>query len=181
MNEPFAPSLREPAPHDEALRVGVIGALAAASMLFASLVSAYVVRRSFADWREASAVWPFILLTLATCASLGMEMAARAEGPSRRRGWSVLVWSSVAYLVIAIAVLVSITSPPGLPPPHRAFAFLLLGLHVVHAILGGAFAQWVLRTPASVSGEASLSLCRLVTHFLTLLLAAILFILFLLP
>ncbi len=62
-----------PAPSVEtASRVAVVAALAATTMLFASLASAYLVRRSFPDWTAPAPVpWPFVLLGCGTWASIG--------------------------------------------------------------------------------------------------------------
>lgn len=160
----------------EAARVAVVGALAATTMLFASLVSAYLVRRSFADWRANEALWPFALVACAFAASVGVEMASRAE--SRRRfGLRVLALFSALYLVGAGSVVAStVRGPSGLTSPHDAFVVLLLGVHAFHALLGMTFAKRML----DEASDAALSLVRLVTHFLTLMLFGILFVLFVL-
>lgn len=172
----------QPTPAFEgATRVAVVGALSATTMLFASLVSAYLVRRSFADWRPAPAAWPFGLLILASWASMAMEVAFRSEGRKRARAFMSLALASALYLIGALAVTVSIAvARGGLTAPHDAFIVMLLGVHVAHAILGAAFATWVLRDTAGGPSENSLLLARLVTHFLTALLFAIVFLLFVL-
>ena len=168
---------------DQALRVGVVAALSATVMLFASLVSAYLVRRSFEDWRPAAALWPMALMALGLLASIGIEVASRAEGATRRAGYIALVAASALYLLTALVVIgATVMGPRGLAAPHDAFVALLLGVHVLHAVLGAAFAVWALRdgqAPWSGSGERFV-LGRLVTHFLTALLLGILFVLFVL-
>ncbi len=113
----------------EAERVAVVGALAATTMLFASLVSAYLVRRSFTDWRANEALWPVALLACATVASAGVEAAARAiSEPRRRMGLRVLGIFSTAYLLGAVVVIASVVSgPSGLTSPHDAFVALAFG------------------------------------------------------
>lgn len=172
---------QSPGPHpalESASRVGVVAALAATTMLFASLASAYLVRRSFPDWTEPALVpWPFALLACASWASMGIEAACRSEGRLRRRGLINLAGASALYLTGAIAVIASIArGEGGMTVPHQAFVALLLGVHVVHALLGGAFSFLAIRVP-----DQGLSLVRLVTHSLTTLLLAIFFLLFLLP
>jgi heme/copper-type cytochrome/quinol oxidase subunit 3 len=168
-------------PREHATRVAAVGALAATTMLFASLVSAYLVRRSFADWRPSPALWPFVLLALALGASAGIEVASRSVGAARGRGFMALALSSALYIAGALAVIVSVAlSPGGLSGPHNAFVALLLSVHVVHALLGASFSVWALRDGAEGSGENGLLLTRLVTHFLTALLFAIVFVLFVL-
>ncbi len=164
---------------ESALRVAVVAALSATMMLFASLASALLVRRAFEDWRPASAAWPWILLGFGLAASAGMEMAARSGGGRRVAGFAVLGLSSSLYLAGALFVLGSLVSgESGLSRPHDAFIALLLGVHVLHAILGAAFAARVLRTASGESSDIGLALARLVTHFLTALLVFILALLF---
>jgi len=163
---------------ESATRIAVVAALSATSMLFASLASAYLVRRSFADWRPSPALWPFVLLAFAFAASGGIEVAARNEG-RRREGLIGLALGSGLYLAGALAVIGSVVSGAGgLSMPFNAFVVLLLSVHAVHAILGGAFASWILRTGTSGPSEHALGLARWVTHFLTALLCAIVFLLF---
>jgi len=168
---------RDPA-IENAARVAVVAALSATSMLFASLASAYLVRRSFADWRPSTAVWPIVLLAFALAASGALEAAIRGEGRRRRLALMTLALASGLYLLGAVSVIASTANgAEGLGSPFHAFVALLLGVHVVHAIAGGLFASWVLRREAAFSENARL-LARLVTHFLTALLFAIVFLLF---
>lgn len=170
-----------PPAFENATRVAVVAALSATTMLFASLVSAYLVRRSFADWRPWPALWPVALLVFALAASGGIETAARGEGRGRRLGLAALALGSVLYLAGALFVIASVASGAGgLGMPFSAFVALLLGVHAVHAILGGGFAFWILREGPGGPSESALRLARLVTHFLTMLLGAILFLLFIL-
>jgi heme/copper-type cytochrome/quinol oxidase subunit 3 len=161
-----------------ATQIAVVAALAATSMLFASLASAYLVRRSFADWRPSPALWPLFLLGFALAASGGVEVAAR--NPKRRRqGLVVLGLGSGLYLAGATLVIASVVSGGGgLTMPFNAFVVLLLGVHAVHATLGAAFSFWILRLETPDSSEHALGLTRSVTHFLTALLCAIVFLLF---
>jgi heme/copper-type cytochrome/quinol oxidase subunit 3 len=163
---------------ESATRIALVAALSATSMLFASLASAYLVRRSFADWRPARAWWPFVLLTFAFAASWGIEVATRNQA-LRRAGLMGLALGSGLYLLGALSVIGSVVSgASGLTMPFNAFVVLLLGVHAVHAILGGAFAFWILRAETSGPSHHALSLARGLTHFLTALLCAIVFLLF---
>ena len=164
---------------ESALRVAVVAALSATMMLFASLASALLVRRAFEDWRPAAAGWPWILLGFGLAASAGMEIAARSQGPRRARGFAILGISSSLYLAGALFVLGSLVSgESGLSRPHDAFIALLLGVHVLHAILGTVVSARILRAASGGSSEIGLALARLVTHFLTALLVFILALLF---
>jgi len=171
-----------PAPHDLALenatRVAVAAALSATSMLFASLVSAYVVRRSFADWQPSPAAWPVVLLGFAFAASAAIEIASRTEGRGRRLAVLGLAVSTVLYLSGALVVMASTAGGAlGLRSPFEAFVVLLLGVHAVHALIGGVFACRVLSRAGGASRE-SLLMVRAVTHFLTALLFGVVFVLF---
>ncbi|MEO8362194.1 MAG: hypothetical protein ABI672_19360 [Vicinamibacteria bacterium] len=164
---------------ENATRVGLVAALSAASMLFASLVSAYLVRRSFPDWRPSPALWPFGLLFFAMAASAGIEVASRSIDARRRAAMWLVAIGSALYLFCAIGALaVLCEAEGGLNPPHRAFVVLLLGVHVVHALLGVIFSIWTLRPASHLRGDEGIELSRLAIHFLTALLAAIIGLLF---
>jgi len=164
----------------DARLVAVVAGLAATTMLFASLTSAYLVRRSFPDWSPETARWPAPLAGLGLLASMAIEGAVRSYGLRRELLLKVLFASTSAYLAAALLILVSRGGSIDLSAPHHAFVILLLSLHVVHALIAVAFAA---ATPAWRSPGADpggLRLARLVTHFLTALLFAILFLLFVL-
>ena len=181
MNGPATLAAARPAAVRQATRVAVVAALGATAMLFASLMSAYVVRRSFADWRPFPSRWPFLLLALGLLASAGIEVAARSGAGRRRFGLITLGGASAAYLVAASAAIAStVLSGVGLSAPHPAFVALLLGVHLVHAVAATGFAGWLLRDAKGLPSPDQLFLARLVTHFLTALLVAILFLLFVL-
>ena len=165
---------------EPATRVAVVAALSATVMLFTSLGSAYLVRRSFPDWTRAPvAPWPPALLACALWASFGLEAALRGDEKRRRHGLRSLAVASTLYLFGALFVVMSIVRSEGLmASPHHAFIVLLLSLHIVHAALGATFAAKTLRAATISESEDGLPLVRLVTHFLTALLAAIIFLLF---
>lgn len=164
-----------------ATRIAVVAAVSATCMLFASLASAYLVRRSFADWQAAEASWPWALIALGIGASAAVEVASRSRGAGRRRALAALAATSALYLAGALIVIGSIVrGESGLARPHDAFIALLLGVHVAHAILGGGFAFRALRIAEGGPGSDGIFLARMVTHFLTILLAGVLFLLFVL-
>ena len=168
---------------ERATRVAVVAALSATSMLFASVASAYLVRRSFGDWSQPAFVpWPGVLLAFAFLTSIGIEVGSRTLGRERRRAFRAAAIASGLYLFCGLVVIVSIASSEGrLTAPHNAFIVLLLGIHLVHSILGAAFARWSLRESIGFAAPNQPSLVRLVTHFLTLILLAIVLLLFLRP
>jgi heme/copper-type cytochrome/quinol oxidase subunit 3 len=168
-------------PLDRARAIAVVGALSATTMLFASLVSAYLLRRSFTPWPQEDALWPAVLLTFGGLASLGIEVATRSKGGARRIGLGALSLGNALYLVGAANVIVALASGNGLASPHAAFTALLLGVHAVHALVGSVFSLAMLRESRGGRDGSGPALARLVTHFLTAMLFAIAFVLFVLP
>jgi heme/copper-type cytochrome/quinol oxidase subunit 3 len=166
---------------DRARRVAVVGALSATTMLFASLVSAYLLRRSFTPWHQEDALWPAVLLTFASLASIGIEVATRASGGPRLMGLLALCLGNALYLAGAASVILTLGSKNGLTSPHAAFTALLLGVHAVHAFVGSVFSLVMVRESGRGLRGSGPALARLVTHFLTVMLFAIAFVLFLLP
>jgi heme/copper-type cytochrome/quinol oxidase subunit 3 len=166
---------------DRARRVAVVGALSATTMLFASLVSAYLLRRSFRPWHQEEALWPAVLLTFASLASIGIEVAARASGGPRFMGLLALCLGNVLYLAGAASVILNLAGKDGLTSPHAAFTALLLGVHAVHAFVGSIFSLAMVRESSGSLRGSGPALARLITHFLTVMLFAIAFVLFLLP
>ena len=161
------------------LRVGVVASLAATGMLFASLVSAYLVRRSLPDWEAIPDRRLGVLLVFAGLASLGVELGSKTGASRRvRLGGSMAVLGSALYLLLALEVLRhAIVTPPGLAAPHSAFLMLLLGVHVLHALAGGTFAILLRRAAGgSDDGDVRWAL-RVVAHFLFGLLAVLVFVL----
>lgn len=168
-------------PETHATRIAVVAAISATGMLFASLASAYLLRRSFADWQAAAASWPWALMALGFGASGAIEIASRSDGARRRRALRALAATSALYLAGAVIVIQSLVrGESGLARPHDAFIALLLGVHVAHAILGGGFAVRALRSKDGGPSPDGVFLARLVTHSLTFLLAGVLFLLFVL-
>ncbi len=180
MRRVLGASAASEAPALAATRVAVIAALSATAMLFASLASAYLVRRSFADWGSPSLPpWAMGLLGCALWASFGIEGAVRADGERRAQALQNLGVASAVYLLGAVWVIGSILRGPGqIRAPHDAFIVILLSLHAVHAVLGTAFSTWALGHAAIAQKDGGLALVRLVTHFLTALLLAVFGLLF---
>ncbi len=169
-----------PNPTETAMRVAVVASLSATTMLFASLASAYLVRRSFIDWTQPKgAAWPWVLLSLALAASAGLEVALRSSPARRRIALQGVGLVTALYFASAVAVIRSMASGAGgLGPPHHAFVALLLGVHVVHSVAGGAFAAWLFRDASDLLTPARSLLARLVTHFLAGLVLFIVLLLF---
>ena len=176
-----AASIERPPGSEAAIRVAVVAALSGTTMLFASLASAYFVRRSFADWKVPTEMrWPWALLGLALGISAGLEMSLRVRPERRRAPLAGTALLTASYLAVAIAVIGSLAaSPGGLGLPHRAFVVLLLGVHVAHSIFGGVFTAALLRDASGVFSPSQVLLARMVTHFLSGLVLFIVGLLFL--
>jgi len=172
----------------DAPRFGLWLFLGTASMLFIGFTSAYILRRASGDWRPLSAP-PILWLNTAVL----FLSSATLEGARRRlRGWDipaaqawlaftgilgvsfvvgqVLAWRSLA----ASGVFLSSN-------PHSSFFYLLTGVHVAH-LLGGLvwfMADFVrIRRLAFTPGEDGLRLFATYWHFLAVLWAYLLFLLF---
>jgi len=160
------------APAPQAARVAVVGAMGATTMLFASLLSAYFVRRSFPDWRDSGLLWPVGLGVCALAASLGLEGSLRLPSPWRPWARGAFGLLSGAYLLGALVAVASCVSR-GLALPHEAFVALLLGTHVLHALAAVFLVRFL-----EGEGDEGRALARGVVHFLTALLLLILLVLF---
>lgn len=166
---------------EHAARVAVVAALSATTMLFASLASAYLLRRSFDDWRPGPEAWPLALVVLGGAASVLVETAFRTAGNTRRAALALVAACSAFYLLATLGLIAERSfGEGGLSEPHSAFVVLLLSMHGAHAALGVLFSRWLLRGPSASLSTERWFLVRLVTHFLTLLLTMILGVLFVL-
>ncbi len=157
-------------------RFGLLAFLGTVSMLFVGFTSAYIVRRSSADWRPISApylLWANTALLLASSALL--ESARR-----RLRSWDLpatrnrvcasgalgvifvagqlLVWRQLAARGVFLA-----------SNPHSSFFYVLTGLHAVHLAGGLVWFSVVLSRLARMTltpGQDGLRLLATYWHFL---------------
>lgn len=169
-------------------RFGVWAFMGTVSMLFIGFTSAYLVRKTGADWRPLAPppiLWANTLVLLASSASL--ERARRLfrawDLPAARK-WigatgvlgglfvagQVGAWRSLAAQGIYLA-----------SNPHSSFFYLLTGLHALHLLGGLAWFGAVvarLRRMAYAPGEDGLGLFANYWHFLALLWLYLFFLLF---
>jgi len=131
-------SFRKPATPDT-YRLGMRFALAAITMLFIALTSAYVVRQGLdPEWRmiqRPAVLWVNTIVLLAS--SLTIEKARRATRSGTR--WLVLTLLLGAAFVIGQLIAWRELSAEGVylsTNPHSSFFYLLTGLHGLH-LLGG--------------------------------------------
>jgi cytochrome c oxidase subunit 3 len=157
-------------------------------MLFMGFTSAYILRRASADWAPLAAP-PILWLNTAALllSSVTLEHARR-----RLRGSDLpavqlwLMWTGIlgvgfmagqalAWRALAAAGVFMASNP------HSAFFYLLTGVHAAH-LLGGLV--WFLavfarsRRLAKTPGEDGLRLFATYWHFLAVLWAYLLFLLF---
>ncbi len=131
-------SFRKPATPDT-YRLGMRFALAAITMLFIALTSAYVVRQGLdPEWRmihRPAVLWVNTIVLLAS--SLTIEKARRATRSGTR--WLVLTLVLGAAFVIGQLIAWRELSAEGVylsTNPHSSFFYLLTGLHGLH-LMGG--------------------------------------------
>jgi cytochrome c oxidase subunit 3 len=157
-------------------------------MLFIGFTSAYILRRASTDWRPLAAP-PVLWLNTAV---LFLSSATLERARRRLRGWDLpaaqgwlaatgilgvlfvggqfLAWRSLA----AAGVFMSSN-------PHSSFFYLLTGVHVAHLLGGLAWfvaALATMRRLAYTPGEDGLRLFATYWHFLAVLWAYLLFLLF---
>jgi cytochrome c oxidase subunit 3 len=178
-----SPSLLGDAP-----RFGLWLFLGTASMLFIGFTSAYILRRASGDWRPLNAppvLWLNTAVLFASSATLERSRRRLVGWDiSAAQGWlaatgalgglfvagQLVAWQSLAASGVFLA-----------SNPHSSFFYLLTGVHVAH-LLGGlvwfvaVFAK--IRRLAYTPGEDGLRLFATYWHFLAVLWAYLLFLLF---
>lgn len=170
------------------VRFGLWAFLGTVCMLFIGFTSAYVLRRSSADWRPLAAPNLLWLNTAALLASsVTLEMARR-----RLRGWDLPAtqhWVQatgllgIAFLVGQLGAWQSLASHGVYlaTNPHSSFFYLLTGLHGAHLFGGLVWFGVVLakvRRLAYTPGSDGLGLFATYWHFLGALWLYLLFLLF---
>jgi cytochrome c oxidase subunit 3 len=169
-------------------RFGLWAFMGTVCMLFIGFTSAYILRRSSADWRPLA---PPLLLWLNTAVLLTSSLTI--EGARKRlRGWelrAVRSWVAATGLLGALFVVGQIGAWKQLAAqgvflasnPHSSFFYVLTGVHIVH-LLGGLCWFGVVfskvRRMAYTPGEDGLGLFATYWHFLAALWIYLLFLLF---
>ena len=171
-------ALDTPTLRDDQLKLALWMFLATVTMLFAAFTSAYVVRRSGADWRHValpSILWANTLVL--GLSSLAVELA---HGQGTRGRWAVSTAAMLAAVGLGIAFLggqliawrqlaaAGVYLPTN---PHSAFFFMMTGAHAVHIVAALAVLAWgalvTIRASREPSGWSSrISLCRTFWHYL---------------
>ncbi|HET8645883.1 MAG TPA: cytochrome c oxidase subunit 3 [Vicinamibacteria bacterium] len=170
-------------------RFGLWLFLGTLTMLFLGFSSAYVVRRAGADWAplpRPGVLWVGAGLLLASTVTL--EIARR-----RLRGWDLVGtqgWLALTGVLGGLFLVAQLLAWRALAAqgvflatnPHSSFFYVLSGLHALH-LVGGlvwfAVALWKVRRMAYTPGEDALVLFATYWHFLTVLWAYLLVLLFL--
>ena len=169
-------------------RFGLWLFLGTASMLFIGFTSAYILRRASADWQPLSAPGILWLNTaILFVSSVTLERSRR-----RLVGWdlaSARLWLSLTGLLGALFVAgqwlawqaLAATGVFLASNPHSSFFYVLTGVHVVHVLAGLIWFAAVfdrIRRMGFTPGEDGLRLFATYWHFLAVLWAYLLFLLF---
>jgi cytochrome c oxidase subunit 3 len=171
--EPGSPSpgiLGDPA------RFGLLVFLGTVTMLFIGFTSAYILRRTAADWRPLMA--PPVLWANTAALVLSSVLLERAR--RRLRGWDLL-GAQAAFLATGVLGALFVVgqvvgwkqlSARGLflsSNPHSSFFYVLTGVHAVHLLGGLAWFAALLvrfRRMSVLPGEDGLRQFATYWHFL---------------
>jgi len=161
------------------VRLGLWIFLGTVTMLFAAFTSAYVVRRSGADWQP---VWLPPVLWMNTAVLLGSSFAleaARRLGHGRR--WIPAGFAYLIALALGVAFLAGqvvawrqlVAAGIYLPTnPSSSFFFMLTGAHAVHVVAAvgviawGTTVTWTAGSRDPVRWNTTTDVCCLFSHFL---------------
>jgi cytochrome c oxidase subunit 3 len=171
----------EPAPDvpNDPRRFGLWLFLGSLTMLFVGFTSAYIVRRTAADWAPLEApglLWANGLVLILSSATL--EVSRR-----RLRGWDLVgtqAWLAATGALGGLFLLGQIMAWRILAGqgiyvasnPHSSFFYVLTGLHALHLMVGLIWftvALWRVRRLAYTPGDDGLSLFATYWHFLSVL------------
>jgi cytochrome c oxidase subunit 3 len=169
-------------------RFGLWLFLGTASMLFIGFTSAYILRRASADWQPLAA--PRILWL--NTAVLFLSSATLERSRKRLVGWDLAGaqrWLAFTGLLGALFVAGQWMAWQALAAagvflasnPHSSFFYVLTGVHIVHLLAGLIWFAAVLariRRMGYTPGEDGLRLFATYWHFLAVLWAYLLFLLF---
>ncbi|HEY6552391.1 MAG TPA: cytochrome c oxidase subunit 3, partial [Vicinamibacteria bacterium] len=169
-------------------RFGLWLFLGTASMLFIGFTSAYILRRASADWQPLTAPGVLWLNTAVLfVSSVTLEFSRRRLRGSDLPG--ARLWLSFTGLLGALFVAGQWLAWQALAAagvflasnPHSSFFYVLTGVHIVHVLagliwFGAVFTR--LRRMAVTPGQDGLRLFATYWHFLAVLWAYLLFLLF---
>jgi cytochrome c oxidase subunit 3 len=169
-------------------RFGLWLFLGTLTMMFIGFTSAYMVRRTSADWAPLPAPGLLFVNTALLLLSSGTLEGARR----RLRGWNVAgvaPWLTATGLLGALFVTGQVAAWRLLSArgfflgsnPHNSFFYLLSGVHAVHLVVGLVWFVVVLvkaRRLAYTPGEDGLGMFATYWHFLTGLWVYLLLLLF---
>jgi cytochrome c oxidase subunit III len=169
-------------------RFGLWLFLGTASMLFIGFTSAYILRRASADWQPLAAP-PILWLNTAV---LFLSSATLERSRRRLVGWDLSgaqLWLSLTGLLGILFVAGQWMAWQALAAvgvflasnPHSSFFYVLTGVHIVHVFAGLVWFVAVLlriRRMRYTPGEDGLRLFATYWHFLAVVWAYLLFLLF---
>jgi cytochrome c oxidase subunit 3 len=176
---PIAATHPDAGERSDLVRLGLWMFLGTVTMLFAAFTSAYVVRRSGADWqplRLPPVLWVNTAILLGS--SLALE-AARRLGPGRhsipvRVAYLIALTLGIAFLAgQAVAWRQLVAAGLYLPSnPSSSFFFMLTGAHAVHVVAAvgvvawGTAVTWTVARRDPVRWSMATDVCCLFSHFL---------------
>ena len=178
-----------PSPSQEALvqdsaQLGLWLFLATLTMLFASFISAYLVRSTGSDWQTTplpGLLWINTVVLIASSITLEVARSRRKKSILRtfRNGFRVTLLLGFAFLVGQLVVWKQLMDLGIFIPsnPHSSFFYIFTGLHGLHLFSGLIFLlygflrlQPVLAESCNESAHRDLTgLCATYWHFLTAL------------
>jgi cytochrome c oxidase subunit 3 len=156
-------------------RFGVLAFLGTVSMMFIGFTSAYIVRRTGADWQPMAApplLWLNTAVLLASSVTLERSRSLARAGTGAASAWLLATGALGAAFVAGQYGLWQTLSEQGVylsSNPHNSFFYMLTGLHIVHLLGGlGWFARTLFRSGQRPAG-ATTDVARLFAiywHFL---------------
>jgi cytochrome c oxidase subunit 3 len=133
----------ESAARDDVVQLGVWMFLATVVMLFAAFTSAYIVRRSAADWAPIALPWMLWVSTAALGASSialerGRIAGRKNQAAPARRGFAAAAGLGLLFLLGQVAMWRALVAQGVYLPsnPYGSFFYVLTATHGVHVVAG---------------------------------------------
>lgn len=150
-------STETPRPSPQIARLFLWALLGTVAMLFMALISAYLVRRSGADWQAvhlpAILWWNALLLIPGTLAMNAATRTSSRSGGTKVRRWLCIAGCVGILFVAGQAYGWKVWASQGIflsTNPYSSFFYLFSGLHAAH-VLGGVV--WLIVLLAAYSGS----------------------------
>lgn len=137
----------------------LLAVLATVVMLFAAFTSAYLIRRTGADWERIhfpAVMWVNTLVLIASSITLEVSRSRGSAWLAATIGLGVVFFlgQSAAWFALGSSGVFLATNP------HASFVYMLSALHAVHVVGGLSALGYAYRRPEA------LGLCGAFWHFL---------------